>query len=427
MHAVRTAALAALAASCLAASAAPAPTTRASGRLPDTSDGIFVFNDQLAGGLSPGLLRFAATHYAGAQKLPASQVDALKAHNRNFFVLQYRLAIGLGYRLPDGACRPTGDWIRILHGDRWRREWPANVKERWFAHRSGKRVFHCRWGWYLTNPDELTWRARFTRDLRDEILATHADGAFLDSASVPSYLGGAEFSPRLPDLDLAFEKRWSAKLERFLPLVRSRIGRPVIANAGSWITTRDSTDYSRIDGVMIEGFATPGSGSAYSPGDWELQMDRVLSLVRRGRIVIGQTYPNAADEATRMFALASYLLVKGKRTYLNLEIGLPPEWFPEYELDLGPALSGPPTRISALRSREVYVRRYRRGLVVVNPTDATVTYPLPRTYYWVSPRGGGAVPASGVPPASWQLVTAGIAGSVTLGPRRAAVLLDEPL
>lgn len=422
MHAVRTAVLAALAASCLAASAAPAPPTRAGGRLPDTSDGIFVFDDQLGGGLSPGLLRFAATHYAGAQKLPASQVDALRAHNRDFFVLQYRLAIGLGYRLPDGACRPTGDWIRILHGDRWKREWPARVKERWLAHRGGKRILHCRWGWYLTNPDDLTWRARFTRDLRDEILATHTDGAFLDSAGVPSYLGGSEFSPRLPELDAAFERRWSARLERFLPLVRSRIGRPVIANVGSWITARDATDYSRIDGVMVEGFAT-----GLPPADWALQMDRVLSLVRRGRVVIGQAYPTAGDQAARMLALGSYLLVKGSRTFLNLELGAPPEWFPEYELDLGPALSGPPARIESLRSRGVYVRRYRRGLVLVNPSDATVTYPLARTHFWVTPRGGGVVPQSGVPPASWALVTTGIAGSVTLGPRRAAVLLDEPL
>lgn len=79
---------------------------------------------------------------------------------------------------------------------------------------------------------------------------------------------------------------------------------------------------------MIEGFAV-----GLAPGDWELQMNRVLWLVRRGRIVIGQSYPAVDDIQTRMFSLGSYLLVKGSRTCVNLEVQ--PEWFPEYDLDLG--------------------------------------------------------------------------------------------
>jgi hypothetical protein len=401
----------------LAALAVAAFTAAAAPQLPDTRDGIHVFNDQLAGGLSPGLLRFAATRYAGAQKLPADQIDALKRINRNFFVAQYRLALGLGHRVPDGECTPTGDWIRILHGNRWKREWPSRVEERWFAHRGGGRVLHCRWGWYLTNPDDASWRARFTSDLRREMRATHADGAFLDSASVPNYLGGSEFSPPLPALDAGFEQTWTAKLNRWLPYVRARIRRPVIANAGSWVTTRDRSDYSRIDGVMIEGFAV-----GLAPGDWELQMNRVLSLVRRGRIVIGQSYPAVEDLQARMFAIGSYLLVKGSRTFVNLEVGFQPEWFPEYELDLGRATAPPPPRITALRSRGAYVRRYERGLVVVNPADAPVTAALARTYLLATPTGGGAVPPSGRPPSSWRLTTSPVS-SVTLGPRQAAVLL----
>jgi hypothetical protein len=403
----------------LAVTAAAGPAARA--RLPDTRERISIFNDQLAANLSPGQLRFAASHYSGAQKLPAAQVDALKRLNPNFFVLQYRLAVGLGYRVPDAACRPTGDWLRILHGNRWKREWPSRVRERWLDHRAGKRVLHCRWGWYLTNPDDLTWRARFTTGLRDEIGATHTDGAFLDSASVPSYFGATEFSPRLPELDPAFERRWSKRLERFLTLVRAQIGRPVIANAGSWITTRDQTNYSRVDGVMIEGFAL-----GLAAGDWALQLDRALSLVRRGRIVIAQAYPRTDDVHARTFALASYLLVKGRRTFVNLEVAQEPEWFPEYELELGPATSLP-RRIADLRSRGAYARRFQRGLVIVNPSAATVTYPLGRVMYWVQPRGGGVLPRSGLKPAAWRLGATGVSGAITLGPAQAAILLDRPI
>lgn len=50
----------------------------------------------------------------------------------------------------------------------------------------------------------------------------------------------------------------------------------MIPNAGSWITTRDRTDYSIPDGVMIEGFAEAGPTSFYAHPDWRLQMNRIL-------------------------------------------------------------------------------------------------------------------------------------------------------
>src|SRR4029077_7133407 len=118
----------------------------AAARLPDTTVGVHVFSDQLPDGLSPGLLRFAATHYAGAQKLGLSETKALKAINPNFFMIQYRLALGLGYS------------TSVRFGDSGLREWPASPKPEWFALWHGKRV-RSSWGWYLTNPDDPSWRA----------------------------------------------------------------------------------------------------------------------------------------------------------------------------------------------------------------------------------------------------------------------------
>jgi hypothetical protein len=63
--------------------------------------------------------------------------------------------------------------------------------------------------------------------------------------------------------------------------------------------------------------------------------DGVASLVRKNKIVIAQCYPDTSDVRSRMFALASYLIVGGARTYLNLEVSSEPEWFPEYDLELG--------------------------------------------------------------------------------------------
>jgi hypothetical protein len=371
--------------------AAPAPTT----------DSIRVFSDQLPDTLTPEQLDFAATHYAGAQKLGASLTAALKVRNPSFFMLQYRLGLGLG--------RTT----QIRFGDEWRREWPAHPQARWFYRYKGSRVFQRTWGWYLMNTDDASWRAYYVAQLRKQVATTRADGAFLDSTSVPNTFGPDTFTPRLPPIDVPWELGWTKRIERWLPYVQRRLGKPVVVNAGSWVTTRDRTSYAGAAGVMLEGFAT-----GLATADWELELTRAVGLVRRGRIVICQSYPDPADVQARMFDLASYLLIKGAHTYVNFGEGIRVTWFPEYGIDLGAPVDPPGLR----RDQDVYVRRFAKALVIVNPGDGTVRYGFATPLNRVTPVGGGAVPDSGRLPAAWSLSTAPTS-SVTLGPREAAVLL----
>lgn len=365
-----------------------------------TADRIRVFSDQLPDGLSPALVRFAATHYAGAQKLGASETLALKKVDPAFFMIQYRLGLGLGRR------------TQIRFGDAWVPEWPAHPEPQWFYLWHGRRVFQS-WGWYLMNPDDASWRAYWVAQVRRQVATTHADGVFMDSTSVPNDFGASTFTPPLPAYDPPWERTWSKKIERWLPDVQRRVGKPVIVNAGSWVTTRERTDYSAAAGVMVEGFAT-----GLAPADWQLELTRALGLVRKGRIVICQSYPDPADVDARMFDLASYLLIKGAHTYVNFGEGIQVSWFPEYDVDLGPAVDPP----GLLQDQGAFVRRYANGLVVVNPGGGTVRYSLPGPMRLVTPSGGGAVPASGELPASWTLGETTVT-SLTLGPRRGAVLL----
>jgi Hypothetical glycosyl hydrolase family 15 len=384
--------LAPLAAALALAVPAPAPTNATIG----------VFSDQLPDGMPPALVAFAAAHYAGAQKLGRTTTLALKQQNPKFFAIQYRLALGLG--------RAT----QLRFGDAWKPEWPARRSERWFFHWHGSRVFQKQWGWYVMNLDDGGWRAYYTAKLHQQVQSTAADGAFLDSASVPSYFGASSFTPALPDVDPVFETAWSKRLERWLPAVQRSLGKPVIANAGSWVTTRDRTNYSGIAGVMIEGFATN-----LGPDDWKLELQRALGLVRKGKIVIAQSYPAAGDVQARMFDLASYLLIKGARTYVNFPLGIEVDWFPEYGIDLGASLDPPGLRVQD----GAYVRRFAKGIVAVNPGDAPVTLTLDGPYQRVLPVGGGRVPDSGVLPAEWVLTQTPVVGTLTLQPHEGAVLL----
>ncbi len=401
---------------------------------PDTARGVHVFNDQLNSRMSDAQVRFAATHYAGCQKMERAQADRLRAVNPGFVILHYRLGDGLGYRAAEGDCQPTGEWLAIIEGDNWVQEWPGDgvVRESWFYHwpePSTTRVFLCDWGWYLMNLDDSGFRSYWQAEVLRQVQANDNDGLFMDSLNVPNYLGADHWRPRLPDVDATFENAWAGRISRWLNWLQTQpIGRYyLVPNAGSWITTRDPTDYTAADGVMIEGFVLEADASPYAYEDWVLQMNRILGLTARGKAILAQTYVNGAQE--RMYALGCYLLVKGSRSYLNIEISDVPEWFGEYMLPIGAPTESAGSDISTLydAANGVYRRRFDNGMVLVNPTNpwdgtgVTRTLHLAATYYQAVTHGGGEVYEDGVSDASvhYQAVT-----QVTLPPYSAVVLFN---
>jgi hypothetical protein len=97
-----------------------------------------------------------------------------------------------------------------------------------------------------------------------------------------------------------------------------------------------------------------------------------------------------------MFCVGTYLLIKGKRTFLNMVGGAAASGFfywPEYTVKLGSPLSPPPATIQSLYSGGVYRRAFANGLVLVNggPGSVVVTLPAGQTFYQVVASGGGGV------------------------------------
>jgi hypothetical protein len=356
--------------------AAPALALRP---IPNTSKSIAVWDDQLPDSMTAAQVRFVARHVDGTQKISLQTARQLRAVNPKFLVLHYRLAIG------DGP-------VPFRIGSRWASDFGFVTKhESWFWHEHGKRVRQTQWNWYLMNPD-TGWRGYWARRVLHEASLLHDDGVFADSLSVPQYLGAQDFNPPLKYF--VGEAAWTKRIDRFMRYEHARLhGRLwLIPNAGSWITTRDRTDYSIPDGVMIEAFAEGSPSSFYATTDWRLQMNRALSLVRRNRIILAQSYLSPGEITARGFVLGSYLLIKGARTFVNMDIGSQVQWFPEYGLRLGPALAPPPRSIDRLRtSAGLFVRRYSRGWVVVNPGASALTFHLRNPAELVRPVGGGTL------------------------------------
>ena len=396
---------------------------------PDTTEGVHVFNDQLATWeMSEAQFEFAATHYTGAQKVFVSDVRRLRAHNPNFVVLNYRLGLGLGYRNTTGSCKPNGPWLEVIEGEKWIREYPDQPVDEWFYKLDGQRVLFCDWGWYVMDISNASWREYWAKEVLRQLRANRADGVFVDGLFPPNYYGGDRFDPNLPVEDQAFEETWSSNIEDFIAFGQDGelADYYFIPNAGEWVTGRDITDYSGADGIMIEGFGRWDDGEYFpgEQGDWQLQVDRILRMVNLDKVVLLQQSVNNDNEEDRMFLLGSYLLVKGNHTYLNLEYSTEPEWFPEYEIPIGTPVGSIPSSIGSLWHSDwgVYTRAYSNGLVLVNPSDSARDIAFQKTYYQAFSYGGGVVPADG--DVSGWFVDYVPVTSISLGPNQAAILLE---
>ncbi len=326
--------------------------------------------------------------------------------------------------MPDASCNPTGAYLQMINGT-WTQEWPgdANVQEQWFYHYSGSRVYSCTWGHYLTEIDNISWRHWWSQQILNQLVNNDNDGIFADSYSPANYLG--PYNPPLPGYDLELEQAWANKEYSFTDYMKFRFNQRYywLPNYGSLITTRDPSNYTNTDGGMIEGFAYEVA-SYYGEEDWKLQMNRILQLTKLNKKIIMQSYVDPANITERMFNLASYLLVKGIYSYLNMEIGMDPEWFPEYSIALGSYMGSIPNNIDELyyANWQVYRRNYENGIVLVNPSDYNRNINLGGTYYLAVPQGGGFIPSNGQIPPTW-IVNYTAVTSINLPPVSAAILL----
>ncbi len=435
----------------------------ATGRIfPDTTDRIIPFSDQLGdGGLTTqgngtaftaAQIQFFATHFAGTQKMTTADAATLRSYNPDLIILHYRLGEMLGYGTCDANGNPTDNNLLGLFDITYVPEYPTvePVLPNYFYYYDNSKVYACDAQHYLMNIADPGWRADYSKAVIKELIDNDDDAVFADSYSVPD-----EWQDWTPELDYAtwigsgppnLETQWSGMIHDFTNYMDAQLhGRLMwMPNVGSWVTTRDITDYTNVDGAMIEDFADYGNANFLATFDWETQMDRALSLINLNKVMIMQTYVAPYGNSSyglpeRLFVTGSYLLVKGSHTYLNLAaIGETIEWFPEYDINLGPPIDPLPKNNDITKfwnaNWGVYVRHYAHGMVLVNSINAEdgiapTPITLDKTYYEVvgdvATSADVPVPANGIPDSNNQLLYQAVKG-LTVCNDCAAILLDQP-
>lgn len=350
--------------------------------LPDTTDRIVPFADQLLPNYSDRLVEFVATHFAGAQKMLRQDNERFRARNPRWLLLHYRLAVSSG---------PAP----YIHRNTWSSDWSeVNTHENWFLHNdTGRRHHQSDSNWDLHDVENADFRDYWARTAIADMRTTGAQGVFADSfeAGVSGYgitPPDARFAGTAPASPAAWRdgRTWMMLKTGFMTdMMRRFKATPeqflFVPNLAGLATGWWWPDYSAIDGAMLEGFAVGNT-----PDDWLMAMNRAIRLTRAGKFIIVQAYPKTVDE--RLFLIGSYLLLKGSHTFINAA-GAGVFYFPEYDLPLGPPKDPLPTDVRAYAWSRVYKREFRDAVVLVNPRDEVVSVPPPPGTRLAVPTGGG--------------------------------------
>ena len=311
----------------------------------------------------------------------AEYVVELKKVKPEIIVLFYKDLIGVDS--PETAPWNKEEWDFI------------DQHEEWFLHDiDGNRIRMKEYRWYLMNPSNNEWRNYFAGRVKDVLDNSEFDGVFLDDC-----WGTMPISPptswnwfTVPDdkIPKYIEENWNDWIIGMLKVVKNKIGNKLLVincnrNPSVYI------DY--VDGRLDEGFVHGPWQSAiqfHSLNEWKEDVDSLYEWEIRDKYFLANA--GIDKEATKedrqkfmMFCLSSYLLgANGPKSMFGFspesysyKYGL--EWYhPEY--DRVTELGAPTGKYYLDLESSIYVRDFKNGKVLVNPSTTTHTITLDQNY-----------------------------------------------
>jgi hypothetical protein len=250
----------------------------------------------------------------------------------------------------------------------------AGHPEWYLLNTAGRRFTFNDYG-YLWAADigNRAYQERWAANVAAKLKGTAWDGVLVDDANpTMQYHYDVPLVAKYPS-DAAYSAATGAALSVIGPRIRAG-GKLAVPNFGDWRRYRSTISpwLRYVSGGMEEHFTKWGDSSTigyFTDNDWDNQLALLKETQAADKLFLGVSHSAENDRAAARYGWASMLLAAGGTASFALQDDYTRDtWFPEYDYDLG-----------APRGREsesadgVHRRAFQRGLVVVNPTKATVT------------------------------------------------------
>jgi hypothetical protein len=263
--------------------------------------------------------------------------------------------------------------------------WAAKHHPDWFVTDAGGRrinwkAWPSQWQMDVGKPAyQQAWRSNVSRELKQ----FGWDGVLIDNVNAslqyPWILDGRT-TPRYPT-DADYEAATTQFLMHVAPALK-KDGFLVIANMNDVTGPLWRRWLALTSGAMKEWWTKAGldTEEGLLGGDaWAQQMELFGVAQSLGRVFLAVTYGRALDSRAMRYARASFLLGwSGGGSALIYQICGADPWSPEWSSEIGLPLG------SARAVEGVWRREFTRGMVLVNPSDSSVSVQLPKTYLLLS-------------------------------------------
>ena len=433
---------------------------------PETGDVTRVLVDQITGGydITQKRVEFIAKYLVGSQKNTKDLLDPVKAINPDWRSLHYHLAIwnGPAEIIIDNKWTPS-EW-QYLTNDLYKQD--PHIFMYAVDKNTGNTTLlrDVHWGAYLMNISNETYYQYLLNSLVYQCESTGYDSIFLDSYSMATVYSFTNFNyinfgggSNVPEEFTSYQNpqlgslTWLQVSEEFVSRLTKDLNKRgiwLLPNLGDMRTTWDPLDYALPNGGMLESTPIKPDNSRDPTDqnylyDWIQSMSRTMYLTQKDRVIILQPYlSDVNNTGYRLFVIGEYLMVKGRYTYINMSMSGQSQasWYPEYEIDLGapvqthmipddvfvPRKDSIDKALLNYKEGDLYVRRFEKGIVVLNPHRTARQYAVPsdKGYMAAVISGGGTVPTTGIDDLKYDLSWADIAvGETRTIPAESALIL----
>ncbi len=306
-----------------------------------------------------------------------------------------------------------------------------DAHENMFCHHQGERILTI-WNSWLMDPNDRVdpaapdaldhWINYYAVTASEQVHQYDYDGLFIDSAS--HRLSPGAVRGKMPD-DYDPQKWRQGRVEA-LAFIKSYLPDKSVVFNGLHSDAGAEESLGNTDGDMWEVFAfKPATGAYDGPEKWREVIELAERYSRDKTIVIVSKKAGlTGDIQARMFIVASALLVSNENVILSMadldrDEATTILYYPEYDLDLGAPLGG-----YTVNEQGLFLRRFEKGLVLVNPNPAeTLIFAPDGDYRRVVPVGGGIVPPDG----AWEgsLAYESVGDEIEMPPVSGIVLMRD--